>query len=82
VAMVRTLVVTKDQGVAATDDTLRDLLWPVSAAGRQAAAATGFTGTDFSLISDLVINTKTAHGVHDVYAYNLGDGLEVYDQVA
>jgi hypothetical protein len=32
VAMVRTLVVTKDQGAAATDDTLRDLLWPVSAA--------------------------------------------------
>ena len=82
VAVLRTLVVTKDQGAAATDDTLRDLLLPVTAAGRQAAAASGFTGTQFSLIDDQVINTKTAHGVHDVYAYNLGDGVEVYDQVA
>jgi hypothetical protein len=82
VAVVRTLVVTKDQGSAASEDTLRDLLWPVSSAGRQAAAASGFIGTDFSMISDQLINTKHAHGVHVVYAYNLGEGLEVYDQIA
>lgn len=82
VAVVRTLVVTKDQGAAASDDTLRDLLWPVSPSGRQAAAATGFTGTDFTMMADQTINTKQAHGVHVVYAYNLGEGLEVYDQIA
>jgi hypothetical protein len=82
VAVLRTLVVTKEEGTAATPDDLRDLLYPVSAAGRSSAGLTGFTGTDFQLLSDQTINSKTAHGVHVVYSYNLGEGVEVYDQVA
>jgi hypothetical protein len=82
VAVVRTLVVTKDEGSTATDNTLRDVLWPVSDSGRQAATLSGFTGTDFHEIADRTITTKAAHGVHVVYSYNLGEGSEVYDQVA
>jgi hypothetical protein len=82
VAVLRSLVVTRDEGTSATDDDLRDLLWPVSSTARSNAALTGFAGTDFTLLADKKVDTKTAHGVHVVFSYNLGEGVEVYDQVA
>jgi hypothetical protein len=83
VALVRTIVITKAQGQAATDDDLRDVgLLPVTAKGRTSAAASGFVGSGFQLISDVRLVTAQAGGVHDVFSYDLGQGAEVFDQVA
>jgi hypothetical protein len=81
VALVRTVVVAKDQGQSLTDDDLRDLWLPVTAKGRTSAQSQGFTGTGFRLIHDEKITTKTADGVHVVFGYDLGQGMEVFDQV-
>jgi hypothetical protein len=82
VAILLTMAVTKDQGTATTDDELRDQVWPVSEGSRATAKLSGFTGTDFKLMLDQHVDSRTAHGVHVVYTYDLGEGGEVYDQVA
>jgi hypothetical protein len=63
---------------------LRDLLLPVSAGARQAAAATTFPLTGFELLADDVVTpTKGIHGIHAVYNYAFPDGQEqTYDQTA
>jgi hypothetical protein len=81
VALLRTFVITKDQGQALTDDELRDLLMPVTATDRSTAAAQGFIGTHFQLISDTKVTSRTASGVHVVFSYDLGQGVEVFDQI-
>jgi hypothetical protein len=81
-AIMASAAVTKEDGGSLTDDDLRDQLLPVSAGRRQAALLGGFTGTDFRLISDEQIRTRTAHGVHVVFTYDQGEGPEIYDQVA
>jgi len=70
-----------------TTDQLRDVFLPVSEAGRAerevAAAATSAKPPEFRLLSDTPVNTKTARGVHVVFAYKQPGGQEeVYDQVA
>jgi hypothetical protein len=70
-----------------TTDQLRDLVLPVSEARRaQLTATTGDTTSalpTFRLISDTPVTTKTATGVHVVFAYkDPGGAEEVYDQVA
>jgi hypothetical protein len=82
VALVRTLVVPKETGQSATDDDLRDFWLPVSAKARADAASKGFIGTSFSLDQDEHRSTKAATGVHVRFSYNLGDGREVFEQVA
>jgi hypothetical protein len=82
VALVRTLVVPKETGEAATDDDLRDFWMPVSAKARADAAAKGFVGTGFRLLADEPHTTGGARGVHVRFSYDLGDGREVFDQVA
>jgi hypothetical protein len=72
---------------ALTTDQLRDVYLPVSEEGRAqrevAAAAASAAAPKFRLLSDTPVNTKTARGVHVVFAYtNPGGGEEVYDQVA
>jgi len=82
VATLRTVAVSKSVGSGVTDDDLRDVMLPVSEAGRADALLSGFTGTGFTRITDQVINGKAAHGVHVVYTYDLGGGPQVYDQIA
>jgi hypothetical protein len=82
VAIGRTWVVSKDQGKTVTADDLRDLVFPVSAAGRSQATLTGTKLPKFALLSDAQWSTKAASGVHVVYTYVLDKGEEVFDQVA
>jgi hypothetical protein len=81
VAVVRTLVVTKAQGQAVTDDALKDAWLPVTEKSRATAALQGFTGTHFQLTSDASVHTRTADGVHVVFSYDLGQGPETFDQI-
>ncbi|HEY6798149.1 MAG TPA: hypothetical protein VI248_26015 [Kineosporiaceae bacterium] len=81
VAVIRTLVVTKEQGRSVTDDTLKDAWLPVSDKSRATAGVQGFTGTNFHLLDDQKLDTGTANGVHVVFSYDLGQGPEVFDQI-
>jgi len=82
VALAETAVVTKEKGASLSDDTLRDVFLPVSEDGRKTALLAGFSGTGFKLMSDATINSKTAHGVHIVFTYDLNGQPEVFDQIA
>lgn len=58
-------------------DKMRDLFFPVSAAGRQAAAADPSSSalTNFALFTDEVLTPgKGLHGVHVVYRYSFAGG--------
>ena len=69
-----------------TNDQLRDVVLPVSADGRAqlelSFTATGRAKPKFRLIRDEEIRTKTETGVHVVFGYDLGEGEEIFDQVA
>jgi hypothetical protein len=82
VALIRSYVVPAGQGSSISDDDLRDVLLPVTESGRADALAQGFLATNFRLLTNEAINTKTAHGVHVVFSYDLGGGSEVFDKVA
>lgn len=82
VALVRTLVVPKETGQSATDDDLRDFWLPVTDKARADATSKGFIGTSFKLLQDEHRSTRAATGVHVVFSYDLGDGREVFDEVA
>jgi hypothetical protein len=77
--LARTVVVDKATGAAVTDDQLRDVALPVTAAGRASQTPAGAV---FKLIIDQQVRTRTEHGVHVMYSYDLGKGPEVFDQVA
>jgi hypothetical protein len=79
VVLARTLVVDKSVGASVTDDQLRDVALPVSAAGRSAQAP---PGAKFALMVDQTIRGRTERGVHDLYSYDFGQGPEVFDQIA
>jgi len=82
VAWVQTFVVTKEQAAGLTDDDLRDILVPVSDAGRTSALLQGsFAGGAFRLFSDQKVTTRTATGVHVVFSYDLGNGAETFDKI-
>lgn len=82
VALMRTWVLTEDMAGAVTDDKLRDLVLPVTDAGREAAQLTGQSeGTFKRLIDSETISTKTSRGVRVVYSYDFGQGEVVYDQI-
>ena len=56
-------------------DKLRDMVFPVSAAGRQRAADQSAALGDFALFTDEVLTPgKGVHGVHVVYRYSFAGG--------
>jgi hypothetical protein len=62
-------------------DYMRDLVWPVTSGARQAAAAAGFTLTDFSLISSKTITTKGGlRGINELYEFEVGGLPDAFDQ--
>ena len=65
-------------------DNLRDLVLPVTATARAAAAATSTTFSDFNLVSDSVLTPKSGlRGIHEVFQYRVGGGLlQTFDQTA
>jgi hypothetical protein len=81
-AIMASAAITKENGSTLTDDDLRDQFLPVSKGRRAAALLGGFSGGGFTLVVDEPVRTRTAHGVHVVFTYDLGQGPEVYDQVA
>ncbi len=63
---------------------LRDIMLPVTTAGRQAAASRGFPLTGFRLLRDSVLMPgQGVHGVRDTFIYTYPDGAtDTFDQVA
>jgi hypothetical protein len=64
-------------------DNLRDLVLPVTAAARSAAASSK-TFSDFNLVSDSELTPESGFsGVHQVFQYRVGGGpLQTFDQTA
>jgi hypothetical protein len=65
-------------------DSLRDLVLPVTATARAAAANSSTTFTDFKLVSDSVLTPKSGlRGVHEVFQYRVRGGpLQTFDETA
>ena len=63
---------------------LRDVLLPVTAVGRQAAASRGFPLTGFHLLRDTVLTPgQGVHGVRVTFSYTYpGGSTDTFDQVA
>ena len=59
---------------------MRDLIFPVTAPARQAAAAAGLSLSGFNLISDTTITTKDGvRGINELYEYNIGGLPDAFD---
>lgn len=84
VAVVQSVVTTKERADQITLDDLRDAYLPVSAAARATSDLTStLPVSNFTLIHDKEISTKTAKGVHVSFSYLVeGKGVEYFDQVA
>jgi hypothetical protein len=76
--------VSTQAGGQVTADNLRNLLLPVTAAAREAAASSATAFSDFKLVSDSVLTPKSGlRGVHEVFQYRVGGGpLQTFDQTA
>jgi len=89
-AVPAVLVAVMDNPVSARGqfslDRLRDMVFPVSAAGRRAAAANPAAAplTGFTLFTDDVLTPgKGVHGVHVIFRYSFAGGpLQMVDQTA
>jgi hypothetical protein len=81
VAYAQVSVMTADQASSMTPDKLRDLLLPFTAATRQQYAADPRAAT-FREIGDYDVRAPNASGVHVIFSYDLGQGREVFDQMA
>lgn len=75
---------TSQTGAALTDDTLRDLYLPVTAAGRSSAAASGFPLTNFKQLRDSTLTLSGGvHGVRETFDYTYpGLATDTFDEVA
>jgi hypothetical protein len=81
VAYAQVSVMTSDQASSMTPDKLRDLLLPFTAATREQYAADPRAAT-FRQIGDYDVRGPGGSGVHVIYSYDLGQGREVFDQIA
>jgi len=81
VAYARVLVLGDDQASTMNGDKLRDIMLPFTAAAR-AQVSTDPRAATFKQISDYNVRSPLASGVHVVYSYDLGQGREVFDQMA
>jgi hypothetical protein len=81
VAYAQVSVMTADQASSITPDKLRDLLLPFTAAARQQYATDPRAAT-FRQIGDYNVRGPGGSGVHVIFSYDLGQGREVFDQMA
>jgi hypothetical protein len=81
VAYARVVVLGDDQAGSMNGDKLRDIMLPFTAAAR-AQVSTDPRAATFKQISDYNVRSSVASGVHVVYSYDLGQGREVFDQIA
>jgi hypothetical protein len=81
VAYAQVSVMTADQASSMTPDKLRDLLLPFTAATR-AQYVTDPRAATFRQIGDYNVHAPGGSGVHVIFSYDLGQGREVFDQIA
>ena len=81
VAYAQVSVMTADQASSMTPDKLRDLLLPFTAAARAQYASDPRAAT-FHEIGDYDVRGPGGSGVHVIFSYDLGQGREVFDQMA
>ncbi len=81
VAHVRVTPLDSDAANGMNGDKLRDILLPFTATAR-AQVATDPRAKTFKQVSDYDVRSPVASGVHVVYSYDLGQGREVFDQIA
>jgi hypothetical protein len=81
VAYAQVSVMTADQASSMTPDKLRDLLLPFTAATRAQYASDPRAAT-FRQIGDYDVHAPGGSGVHVIFSYDLGQGREVFDQIA
>ena len=60
-------------------NSMRDLLLPVTAAARKAAAASHEELSGFASLSDQVITANNNRGIREIFDYDLGTTLETFD---
>jgi len=60
-------------------NSMRDLLLPVTAAARKAAAANHENLAGFASLSDQVITENSNRGIREIFDYDLGTSLETFD---
>ncbi len=86
VMIAQSLDISPQNRTGLTDDTLRNILQPVTTDARASdevsRAGMGLAPRQFTLISDKTLNTRTEHGVHLVFSYRTGSRTEYYDQIA
>ncbi len=87
VAIARTIVLSATDAGSVGDDDLRDLVLPVSAGARNTLLAKGTDGVkavarSFAQIRETPVQTATARGFHLTYSFDLGEGVQVFDQMA
>jgi hypothetical protein len=80
VAYAQVSVMTADQASSMTDK-LRDLLLPFTATARAQYASDPRAAT-FRQIGDYDVRGPGGSGVHVIFSYDLGQGREVFDQMA
>jgi hypothetical protein len=62
-------------------DYMRNLIWPVTSAARQAAASSGLNLTGFNVISSTTITAKGGlRGINELYEFNVGGLPDAFDQ--
>ena len=86
-AIARTYVLSGSSAGSVSDDDLRDLVLPVSPTARQnlltnGSATTKSIAKTFVQLAEVPIQSSTSHGVHVTFSYDLGEGVQVFDQVA
>jgi hypothetical protein len=81
VAYAQVSVMTSDQASSMTPDKLRDLLLPFTSATRAQYAADPRAAT-FRQLGDYDVRGPGGSGVHVIFSYDLGQGREVFDQMA
>lgn len=81
VAYAQVSVMSADQASGMNPDKLRDLLLPFTATSRAQYASDPRAAT-FKQIGDYDVRGPGGSGVHVVFSYDLGQGREVFDQIA
>ena len=85
VLRIQSVDLSSDARAGLTDDELRDLFLPITDSARGqllvSLKAAGRPVPKFEMFRNLVLNTRTEHGVRVTFGYDFGSGEEVFDQV-
>jgi hypothetical protein len=87
VAIARTIVLSATDAGSVSDNDLRDLVLPVSPSARANLLVKGTDGVkavakSFVQLGETPVQTSTGHGFHLTFSFDLGEGVQVFDQMA